>query len=96
MMLVDLAPRWYALEAGGPRVGFTFDCPHCRFQRLGVLFVHEGHEAIEEWYIRAQHDQGHLWTLNGQDDFGTLTLTPSVDASASGHWHGWLTRGMVL
>ena len=24
-----------------------------------------------------------------------LTVTPSIDASPSGHWHGWITNGEV-
>jgi hypothetical protein len=24
-----------------------------------------------------------------------LTVTPSIDASASGHWHGFITNGMI-
>ena len=29
------------------------------------------------------------------ETFETLTLTPSVDASAAGHWHGHVTDGEV-
>lgn len=32
------------------------------------------------------------WTREG-DTFETLTIKPSVDASASGHWHGFVTAG---
>lgn len=35
------------------------------------------------------------WTIDSQD-FETLTVTPSVDASAAGHWHGFLTAGQVV
>lgn len=34
------------------------------------------------------------WTRVG-DDFATMSCTPSVDASASGHWHGFITNGEV-
>jgi hypothetical protein len=34
------------------------------------------------------------WDRNG-DDFSTMTVTPSLDASASGHWHGTITNGEV-
>jgi hypothetical protein len=27
------------------------------------------------------------------DDFATMSVTPSIDASASGHWHGHITDG---
>jgi hypothetical protein len=35
-----------------------------------------------------------LWGRVG-DTFETLTLIPSVDASASGHWHGHVRAGEV-
>lgn len=35
-----------------------------------------------------------LWGHDG-DSFETLTLHPSVDASRSGHWHGWVRGGAV-
>ncbi len=34
------------------------------------------------------------WTRTG-DDFATMTCTPSIDASASGHWHGFITNGEI-
>ncbi len=37
---------------------------------------------------------GICWQNSG-DTFETLTLSPSVDASASGHWHGWVQGGEV-
>ncbi len=82
MRLTDLNPRWYVLEAGGPRLGLTFDCPHCRETRLGVTFHHHGIAAInEDQYILAHHgadDTQHIWDLRGQEDFATLTLSPSI------------------
>jgi hypothetical protein len=37
---------------------------------------------------------GVLWQRTG-DDFEDLTLTPSIDASNSGHWHGFITGGQI-
>lgn len=34
------------------------------------------------------------WRFDGYD-FETLTVTPSVDASASGNWHGFITNGEI-
>jgi Family of unknown function (DUF6527) len=34
------------------------------------------------------------WTISGQD-FETMTVTPSLDASAAGHWHGFITAGNI-
>jgi hypothetical protein len=38
--------------------------------------------------------RGYAWGKTG-DDFETLTITPSIDASASGHWHGHITSGEI-
>lgn len=97
MKLFELNPRWFALD--GQRVGLTFECPHCREQRLGVVaFHHQGHEAIEDTYIRAHHGatpDASIWTLVTSEDFANLTLAPSIDASSSGHWHGFITNGEI-
>ncbi len=37
---------------------------------------------------------GTYWQRTG-DTFETLTLTPSVDASAFRHWHGFITAGEI-
>lgn len=37
---------------------------------------------------------GFLWTRTG-DTFETLTLSPSVDASRSGCWHGFVQGGEI-
>lgn len=29
------------------------------------------------------------------DTFEALTLSPSVDASPAGHWHGWIREGAI-
>jgi hypothetical protein len=37
---------------------------------------------------------GTIWQIMG--DFSTdMTITPSVDASNAGHWHGHITNGVV-
>lgn len=34
------------------------------------------------------------WSRTG-DDFESMSVTPSLDASASGHWHGFITGGAI-
>ncbi len=34
------------------------------------------------------------WTRVGED-FDTLSVTPSLDASAAGHWHGHIKNGEI-
>ncbi len=102
MKLIDLEPKWIVLEFGGPRVGLTFRCPHCppgergETTFLGVLFHNDGEAAMDDAYIRAHHDNGYIWELLGQEGFDVLTLTPSVDCSAAGHWHGFITNGEIV
>jgi hypothetical protein len=98
MKLTDLNPRWFVLQTDGQRVGLTFECPHCRETRLGIVFHRRGYEAIDDAYVRAHHrgaDADFIWTLVSGEDFDTLTVTPSVNAEAAGHWHGFITNGEI-
>lgn len=45
---------------------------------------------------------GFSWSISGTVPIDTgaafiedLTVTPSIDASASGHWHGFITNGEI-
>lgn len=39
--------------------------------------------------------RGYAWQMSG-GTFENLTLQPSLDASASGHWHGHVTNGEIV
>jgi hypothetical protein len=97
MRLTDLDPRWFA-ATGTPRIGLTFLCPHCRTERLGVVFHHAGHEAMEDAVIRAAPGEKDvfIWTMTSPEDFSVLTLTPSVDASHAGHAHFHVSGGEIV
>lgn len=92
MKLVDLNPHWAVVE--GARVGVTFDCPgrccaSATFrERIYVPFRNPigGGDSIPG---------DPRWNRTG-DTFETLTLTPSVDASNRGHWHGFVTAGGAI
>lgn len=96
---------------GTNKDGVTFLCPcgSCRAGkpvRLGVQFANpvQGGEAVEMTNaerLRHVHDlrtfdvpPGTLWTRTGET-FADMSLSPSVDASASGHWHGHVTNGEI-
>lgn len=109
MKLIDLDPRW-ACDADivisgvnryfDGRVGMavSFECPHCvqrerstgdrRVQRLAVWFANpiDGLPPTDDAKI--------LWQRSG-DTFETLTLSPSIDASKEGHWHGFIRNGSI-
>jgi hypothetical protein len=103
MRLLELNPRWTGYGSNeNPEAhiinGVTFDCPHCRKQRLGVLF----HPAIDRggWLAKGVTIfHGALeWTRTG-DTFDTLTLSPSINANSriefQNHWHGFIENGEV-
>lgn len=103
MRLIELNPRW-ALDADivvGDRVvhdeqregmGLSFDCPCCRgterATRLAVFFRNpiDGKPASDDYQ--------NLWTREGTT-FAGLTLSPSIDASQHGHWHGFIRNGEI-
>lgn len=101
MKLSDLNPRW-AIDAdiviGGVThhdedrhgMAISFDCPHCGEQRLAVWFKN----PIDGGPPSDDVDPQHQWQRAGTT-FEDLTLTPSIDASQWGHWHGFITNGEV-
>jgi hypothetical protein len=94
MRLTDLNPHWFTEGDSPDIVGITFDCPCCAGKsRLGVLFQEpidrDGLPTDVHW---TEHKT--LWHREG-DSFETLSLTPSIDCSKWGHWHGFITAGEV-
>jgi hypothetical protein len=84
--LVELDPRWTSTSDDRHGMGVSFNCPHCRVQRLAIWFANPldgGPPAPGERH----------WQRSG-DTFATLSLTPSIDASGWGHWHGFLSNGV--
>jgi hypothetical protein len=79
----------------------TFLCPHCRQERLGVLFDKPiDPDGVATSVAGFTYDpvgfgtsmNMHVWNRVG-DTFETLTLSPSIDGSQIGHWHGFITNG---
>lgn len=97
MKLSDLAPRFFTEDGNaGGSVGLTFLCPHCQAMRLGIHFRDIGHTLIGVYEPDTIHvPQGTtIWDLTGTS-FADLSVTPSVDASQSDHWHGFITQGEI-
>jgi hypothetical protein len=100
--LTDLNPKFFTLgHWASPHIfaiGLTFDCPCCRDRRLAVFFdtpIDPDNVAktfMEPWTPTLLNHN--LWKRSG-DTFDTLTLTPSIDASAHGHWHGFIQNGEI-
>ncbi len=87
--LKDLDPGWETID--GRVVGVLFQCPHCRGQHVLCYFANppDGGPPIDP-----SVDPGIFrWRRTGTT-FDDLTLSPSVDGSRNGHWHGWLENGL--
>jgi hypothetical protein len=100
MRLIELEPRWKGY-GGNPRAAFLFRCPHCRTTWLSCTLVPMKISEQLSLFVQEEQSSGgdvilskqlYAWAMTG-DDFGDLSITPSIDASASGHWHGFITRG---
>lgn len=102
MRLTELDPQW--LMRDGKRIGFTFDGPLKRGYRQSC-FV-ESPTMREQWKIFDANlgednkvqgcTPGTRWSIAGgieNADFATITVTPSIDGSAGGEWHGFITNG---
>lgn len=97
MKLTDLSPRWLS-----PNV-FMFKSPSgagdwLTCKRVAMSFKDQMHLIYEENLdLKGQtvvHTRPEMaWTFAG-NDFETMTVTPSIDASASGNWHGFITNGV--
>lgn len=99
MKLTELEPQWVHPEM------FAFRCPHCRLtiltcksramgnkEQRELLDAHFGEDRSHD-VVGCKDEMG--WTMSGTD-FSTITVTPSIDAGASGHWHGHITNGEIV
>jgi len=98
MMLTELQPRWIHLNL------FVFWCPHCQKTLLTcknvVMSDQDQYDLYEktfgeEWSTMIVPCRSETcWNISSQD-FGTMTVSPSLDASNSGHWHGNIINGEI-
>jgi hypothetical protein len=98
MKLTDLDPRYFCVGSQDNIVGITFACPHCpnSGSRLAIALHMDGTNFDPDPENPQQFVTGDtVWTIASGDSFENLSLTPSVDASSSGHWHGYITGGEV-
>ncbi len=98
MRLIDLDPRWFSTR-DDVRHGLTFDCPCClgteRATRLAVATHVDGTNFDPEPDNPQCYATGEtVWALSGSS-FADLTLSPSVDGSKYGHWHGHIRDGAI-
>ena len=109
MRLVDRDPRWIMLD--GVRVGFAFRSPIREDNFWQTCFpVPPGPNRRDQWDIAQEAigderaiiqgcNREHRWTIAGGIEaatFETMTVTPSLDGSAGGAWHGFITNGEIV
>jgi len=105
--LTELEPRWILKD--GERIGIVFRCPHCLGPDPALVTCYSKSPGglgdqyrvlvdlipdVEERCDVIPCKRDYSWTFVG-DSFETLSITPSLDASASGHWHGHVTAGEI-
>lgn len=110
MQLVDLHPQW--LLRDGKRVGFIFKSPTNPQWFQSCLISAEGWKAQHDLFNVALPEfgeyawtkvqgcsEGCAWAVAGGIEnaaFDAISVTPSIDGSAGGLWHGFITNGEVL
>lgn len=104
MRLVDLDPQWILHD--GKRIGFTFVSPTDTSFRQSCFLASPSNR--KQWELFADHGDGlevqgctpgTHWIIDGGIDsatFETMTVTPSIDGSPGGLWHGFVTNGEIV
>ena len=100
MRLDDCFPRWIHPDI------FAFLCPHCgttfltckrvpmrTSDQMKFITEHFGELAQEFDVVPCKREMA--WTFENPESFDTISVTPSLDASAAGHWHGRIINGEV-
>jgi hypothetical protein len=98
MKLTDLSPRWVTPDL------FIFKNPTGGECWLSCKRVEMPIREQMELCYRAHPDMkgtsivpmkaDFAWSFTG-NNFETMTVTPSIDASSSGNWHGFITNGEI-
>jgi len=100
MKLTDLDPRWLYLD--DRQVGFCFRSPKNEKWYQSCFF--EQVERRVQWKLLSDElghcnyqacDSDTVWTREG-DFFKDLTVSPSLDGSKGGLWHGYIIDGQIV
>lgn len=105
MRLVDLNPTWIIQD--GHRIGFTFKspikqeyrqscfpAPPSTREQLDLFDALHGEDSIVQ-----PCNPKHRWNIVGgieSSSFETMTVTPSLDGSNGGLWHGFISNGFII
>ena len=107
MRLIDLEPRWIH-----PNVFVFLcphcrkDLLTCKNIQMTIREQRELYEQVfgADWNMFVVPcDPDTVWSISGSVPtdrdaafITNLTVTPSIDASPSGHWHGHITNGEIV
>lgn len=99
MKLLDLDPRWVTNDIfifKNPTGGkYYLSCKRVNLHSCDQIdLVRAKYPDLDELNI-VPCKQESCWEFAG-NDFATMTVTPSLDASASGNWHGFITNGEIV
>lgn len=111
MRLLDLEPRWiehygrrvaFALRCPHCRTTWltcTLEPTPTRQQHRNIAASGLPHEVCEDgepWSSEVVCCKSDIaWQIVGGSTFDDLSVTPSLDASTSGHWHGNIVAGEI-
>ncbi len=85
------------MHGNSSAIGLSFLCPHCKATRLSVMFwppIDPNDVYASSVFVYDLRDLK-KWNRVAGDSFDSLTITPSINCEASGHWHGFITDGKV-
>jgi hypothetical protein len=98
MRLVDLDPHWLSPDVFVFRSpsghGDWITCkrvPMAREQQYELVY-RDNPQFVGKTVVMTQDDM--VWSFAG-NDFATLTVSPSIDHSPSGNWHGFVLSGEI-
>lgn len=107
MKLTELEPRWIHLNLFVflcPHCRKQLlSCKNVAMtaQEQYDIFEREFGEDATHWPVATR--DGCAWSIGGTVPANPdaafvedLSVTPSIDASASGHWHGYITKGEIV
>lgn len=102
MRLTDLDPRWLTPDVFMFRSpvghGYWLCCPRVKMthnEQWDLFEADRTRRGIGDAAVVVGWKEDCIWSYAG-NDFETMTVTPSVDASASGNWHGFITNGEIV
>ena len=101
MKLTDLDPIWLSPDVfmfrnpTGDHAWLTCKrVPMSRRDQAALVYKNNPHKNEDNDQDIVLSNPDFAWSFSG-NDFATLTVTPSIDASASGNWHGFITNGEI-